>query len=198
VFGELQNLDLGHTDRITAAVCAARTTGARRGFRRARYESISEAVGVDAIVLAPAVEPRLQVVHGSTLPCSLPVRVDPRKLKPWVRAGVFAAVAVVLYLMWTHYGWMRVPGGCDSMPDLPPGTLCLVAEHPDEVPVGSVVFAAVPGGGVVVSRVVGSDAETVSLEHDDPRSRCGFGRARGAVARGAVLGLVLTWFESGS
>jgi hypothetical protein len=110
-----------------------------------------------------------------------------------------ALVLVFCALLYVRFGWLSVPRGMDTMPhDAPSGTLCLVAKQPSVIAVGAIVFVAVPGGGTVVSRVVGFDGNLVLLEHDNKQSRVGFGDRRGSVPREAVRGLVLCAFAAES
>jgi hypothetical protein len=119
--------------------------------------------------------------------------VNPNRLRPWVMRGGLLATFVVAVLLFTNYGTFRVPDGMDTMPELPPGSFCLIQKEPREVRVGAVVLFRVPGGGMLLSRVAAVHDHGVVVAHDATDSRFGQlqGDAIGVVPFTELAGLVL-------
>ena len=121
--------------------------------------------------------------------------MNPARLRPWVtRIGlVLTLVLVVLFLR--TYGMLTVPPGMDTMPDYPPGTLCVIEKRPAEVSVGAVVFVDVDDGSLLTRVAAVADGE-FQVRHDDPHSR--FARLQGEglgwMPFERIRGLVLTGF----
>lgn len=104
-------------------------------------------------------------------------------------------LALVLgLLVWWRYGTITVPAGMDTMPlEYPPGTLCIVDEHPARLIEGQVVFFDT-GGGTLLSRVARVAGDRIWVEHDADDSRFPDGEQLGPIDEAAVRGLVLTKF----
>ena len=107
---------------------------------------------------------------------------------------------VALAWSWLWYGARWVPAGMDTVPDMPPGTFCVIAKRTGSVHVDSHVFIEIGGGDVVLSQVVGVDraAGTVSIRHPNPESRIPDSRALGSLPLRSVQGTVLGAFKPGA
>lgn len=105
----------------------------------------------------------------------------------------FAVIAGLWF--WTCFGAIQVPKGMDTMPHVPPGSVCLVDKRSDRVQERHEVFVEVPGGGTVLSRVVQITPEgLVVVQHDAATSSLPDSRAFGPLPREAVRGIVLCVF----
>lgn len=123
------------------------------------------------------------------------MKLEPLKLRRWVRRACIAAFLVTCVLLWRNYGWMSVPSGMTTMPDAaPPGALCLVEKSPRTfVPGRSVVFVRSPMGALVVTRVIEVIGEhSVVVGHDNRQVSVGLEGAASRVPVEAIEGLVLT------
>lgn len=127
------------------------------------------------------------------VPAVPPKRFDPARIARIVRRVTPFLAAGLCLLLYLHFGWLRVPQGMDTtLPAAPPGSLCIIRKNPGAVPVGSLVFANVPTGGMVLSRVVARSDEGVYLQHDTPGSRLPSSDHFGAVPVSEIHALVLT------
>ena len=97
--------------------------------------------------------------------------VDPLKTARLLRRLMLPlALLLGLGLYWS-FGWIRVPSGMDTMPDIhPAGSLCFVLKRPSVISVGAVVFVDLPGGGTLLARVVTVLEEGFELAADNPKS----------------------------
>lgn len=121
--------------------------------------------------------------------------MNPARLRPWVtRIGLVLTLVLVVLFVRT-YGMLTVPPGMDTMPDYPPGTLCVIEKWPGEVQIGAVVFVEVEDGSLL-TRVAAVTDGTFQVRHDDPRSR--FSRLQGEglgwLPFARIRGLVLSGF----
>lgn len=133
-----------------------------------------------------------------TVPPRRPAGFDPasfaRRLQ---RIGwVVAIAAIVVFLL--RFGTERVPRGMDTVPDMPPGSLCFVDRAAGSVCVGAHVFLDIPDLGLVLSRVAAVDAATITIEHPNANSGWPDSRGLGPLPRACVRCTVLTTFAAGS
>ncbi len=112
-----------------------------------------------------------------------------------IRRAMLPLAIVLGVLLWWNYGTLTVPRGMDSMPDYPPGTLCIIAKEPGNLAVGQVVFVDL-GGGTVLTRITALDEETVTVRHDADDSALPDSDEVGPLPRSAVRALLLTAFRS--
>jgi hypothetical protein len=106
-----------------------------------------------------------------------------------------AIVAIVMFLL--RFGAERVPRGMDTVPDMPPGSLCFVDRSASSVQVGAHVFLEVPELGLVLSRVTAVDAATVTFRHPNANSGWPDSQGLGPLPRSCVRSTVLTTFAAG-
>jgi hypothetical protein len=118
--------------------------------------------------------------------------LDPARVAKYVRRITPIVAFVCVGVLWLNFGWLRVPAGMDTTPSAPPGSLCIIRKRPGPAAVGSLVFANVPGGGVVLSRVVARDGDAVVLRHDDPDSRMPSSEHFGAVPDEEIAAVVIS------
>lgn len=107
---------------------------------------------------------------SGTVPSQRPAGFDPARPVRWLRRAtwILALLATALFLSW--YGPQRVPRGMNTVASMPPGSLCIVDRRQGAAKIGSHVFVDVPEIGILLSRVVGLDASTITVENPDPAS----------------------------
>jgi hypothetical protein len=85
--------------------------------------------------------------------------LNPTRLRPWItRIGLVLAVAGILLFLRT-YGVLTVPPGMDTLPEFPPGTVCVIEKWPGEVPIGAAVFVEVDDGSLLTRVAAVQDGE---------------------------------------
>lgn len=120
---------------------------------------------------------------------------DPHRFGRALRRLTLPLAVVAGIWFWTCFGAIQVPQGMDTMPHIPPGSVCLVDKRGDRVREGHEVFVDVPGGGTVLSRVVQLTPERlVVVQHDATTSSLPDSRAFGPLPRENVRGIVLCVF----
>lgn len=130
-------------------------------------------------------------------PAPVPSRggFDPVRLARVLRRSILplALLAVVLFLL--RFGALRVPAGMDSMPSIPPGSLCLIDKWHSSAQPGDEVFVDLPDGSVLLSRLVavGEDGSLV-VQNDADASRLPDSDQFGPLPRQRLRGTVLVVF----
>lgn len=131
---------------------------------------------------------------SGTVPSRKVPGFDPPQLARRLRRVTWlaAAIATVVFLCW--YGAERVPRGMNTIPGIPPGSLCLVDRRASAAKVGSDVFCDVPDLGLVLSRITAVDADTITIEHPNPQAAWPDSRAFGPLPKRALRSTVLVVF----
>lgn len=134
---------------------------------------------------------------SGTVPQRRPAGFDPASFaRRMQRIGwVVAIAAIVVFLL--RFGTERVPRGMDTVPDMPPGSLCFVDRSAGSVLVGAHVFLQIPDLGLVLSRVAAVDDQTITIEHPNAHSGWPDSRGLGPLPRACVRSTVLTTFSAG-
>lgn len=113
-----------------------------------------------------------------------------RRIRRWtLLLGVGALV-----LGYLCFGARWVPADMDTVPEIPPGSFCVLDKRDRAVQVGSHVFVELPGAGVVLTRVATRDGDRITVRHPNPGSAIPDSRAVGSVPLAAVRGTVLGAF----
>ncbi len=124
----------------------------------------------------------------------------PRSLRAasWIRRATLPVALVCGFLLVRWYGFLRVPGGMDTLPHThPPGSACIIEKWPSRVVRGAVVFVDLADGGSLLARVAEVRGDgTLMLEHDNVKSRFADpqGERLGPVTLEQVRGMVLVVF----
>lgn len=113
-----------------------------------------------------------------------------RRVRQLTLIGALAAGIWVF----TCFGTRWVPPGMDTVPEVPPGSYCILDKRQASVKVGSNVFVDVPGTGVLLSRVDTLDGIAITLHNPNPLSQMPDSRALGPVPLRCVVGVVLGVF----
>lgn len=135
-------------------------------------------------MLAPAM-----VVSG-TVPARAPRRIDPYRLAVWVRRVTLLGTVAIGLLCWFTLGTEWVPAGMRTVPDIQPGSLCVVDRRASAATVGRDVFVRVDGV-LLLSRVAAVDGAALTLANPDQQAPWPDSRAFGPVPRRQVVGTVL-------
>jgi len=114
-----------------------------------------------------------------------------------IRRITLVLAIVLLGWLWLTYGGRWVPAKMDTVPDIPPGSFCVVDKRPATVQVGSHVFVELSGSGVVLSRVSAREGDRIRILHPNASSSLPDSRTLGEVPVEAVLGTVLGAFKPG-
>jgi hypothetical protein len=131
--------------------------------------------------------------HAS--PAARPRRFDPERLARWLRRATLLGAGVAAVWFFRCFGTERVPAGMDGVASIPPGSLCIVDRRGGSAAVGHHVFADVPGGGTVLSRVAAVEPDgTLVLHNSNAGSAMPDSRAFGPLPRSRVRGVVLVVF----
>ncbi|MGE3174106.1 MAG: hypothetical protein AB7O97_15875 [Planctomycetota bacterium] len=97
-------------------------------------------------------------------------------------------------LFWC-FGAIRVPAGMDTLPEIPPGSLCILDRRDGRLQPGMAVFVDLPDGSTLLSRIEAVDDEgRLIVRNDNARSRLPDSAAFGALPRSAARGVVLVVF----
>jgi hypothetical protein len=131
---------------------------------------------------------------SGTVPSARKVGFDPLPPSRWLRRAtwVLAIVAGIVFFAW--FGTQRVPAGMDTVPSIPPGSLCIIDRRQGAAKVGSHVFLDVPAGGTVLSEVTAADEEKVFVLHPNAASALPDSRSFGPLPRSSVRSTVLVVF----
>lgn len=128
-------------------------------------------------------------VSGAT-PAITIAGFDPIRATHWLRRATWIAAAVLFAWFFLRFGTRWVPAGMNTIPDLAPGSWCIVDRWASGLRVGSDVFVDGPDG-VVLSRVTALDADTVTVQHSNPSAAWPDSRTFGPLPRRAVLATVM-------
>lgn len=134
-----------------------------------------------------------------TLPQPRPVRqgFDPQRAAKVLRRLMLPFAVVAIGVFWWCFGALQVPAGMDTMPAIPPGSVCIIDKRKGSARVGHEVFVDLPQGGTLLSRVVDVDADDrLVLRNDDPQSRLPDSAQLGALPRHCLRGTVLVVFAA--
>lgn len=124
-------------------------------------------------------------------------RLDPLVLARRLRRLTLLVAAGAAIWFFTCFGAKWVPAGMDTVPEIPPGSYCILDKRQSTVQVGSNVFLEVPGTGLLLSRVAAIDGDTVTVRHPNPRSTLPDSTTLGPLPRRCLCGVVLGVFASG-
>ncbi|MCR9247029.1 MAG: hypothetical protein NXI31_18505 [bacterium] len=114
-----------------------------------------------------------------------------RRIRRWTL--LFGIVAIAWSWLWFGARW--VPAGMDTVPDVPPGSFCVIDKRNSTVKVGSHVFVKIPSGEVVLSRVVNRTDDHITIEHPNLTSTWPDSRSFGELPVAAVEGTILAPFK---
>lgn len=117
-------------------------------------------------------------------------RFDPARIATWIRRTTAVCAAALAIWVFTVLGTEWVPRDMDTVPDIPPGSWCVLDRRQSRVAVGSDVFVDVPGLGLVLSRVVELGPDTVTVRHPNAASSVPDSRTFGALPRRCIRGIV--------
>lgn len=133
---------------------------------------------------------------SGTVPSTRRVGFDPLPPARWLKrlTWVFAVVAGIVFFAW--FGTQRVPSGMDTVPSIPPGSLCIVDRRQSAAKVGSHVFVDVPGGGTLLSQVTQADDVGVFVQNPNGLSALPDSRTFGVLPRHHVRSTVLAVFAA--
>jgi hypothetical protein len=112
-----------------------------------------------------------------------------RRLRRWTIGLAIAAFTWFLL----QFGTAWVPATMDTVPDVPPGSWCIVDRWSIGLRKGSDVFVETESGPLL-SRVAAIDAETVTLLHPNGSSPWPDSKHFGALPRSRVLSTVMVVF----
>ena len=115
-----------------------------------------------------------------------------RKLRRW---GLIPT-AILLVWLCLSYGVRRVPDDMDTVPQIPPGAICVIARDSDIAKAGSHVFVRLPDAGVVLTQIESRDGDMIRILHPNAASRWPDSRQFGEVPARAIVGTVLSAFPS--
>lgn len=122
---------------------------------------------------------------SGTVPSARKVGFDPQPPARWLKraTAVLAVVGGVVFFSW--FGTQRVPPGMDTVPTIPPGSLCIIDRRQGTAQIGYHVFVDVPGGGTLLSQVTQADAAG-GVRHEPQPRQCAAGQPhlRGAASAG--------------
>ena len=97
---------------------------------------------------------------------------SPEVLGRRIRRVALVGLAVAMVFFFTRYGSYRVIAGMDTMPELPPGTLCIIQHDPARVLTGtSVVLVEVEPDAALLTRVAAVLPDGIRIRHDNRESR---------------------------
>jgi hypothetical protein len=132
---------------------------------------------------------------SGTVPARGRPPVDVMHTAKWLRraTAVLAVVAFTWFLL--KFGTAWVPAGMNTVPDVPPGSWCIVDRWAGGLRVGSDVFVDTPAGPML-SRVAAIDTEagTVTVLHPNPDASWPDSRSFGPLPRRAVTSTVMVVF----
>jgi hypothetical protein len=130
---------------------------------------------------------------SGTVPARRRPALDKLVIAKMLRRGtvLLAVVAFTWFLL--KFGTTWVPAGMDTVPDVPPGSWCIVDRWASGLRVGSDVFVDTPAGPVL-SRVAAVDDDTVTVLHPNAGARWPDSRSFGPLPRRAVTSAVLVVF----
>lgn len=122
---------------------------------------------------------------------------DPARLGRTIRRATLPLAIVAAIVFFQCFGSMRVPEGMDSMPDIPPGSLCLIDKRSGPPRPGKEVFVAVPDGGTLLTRVVAVGADgSLRVQNDSPTTRLPDSDQFGDLPATALRGVVMVVFAA--
>lgn len=122
---------------------------------------------------------------------------DPARLARTIRRATLPLAIVAAIVFFQCFGSMRVPEGMDSMPDIPPGSLCLIDKRSGSARPGKAVFVDVPAGGTLLSRVVAVGADgSLRVQNDSPTSALPDSDQFGELPAKALRGTVMVVFAA--
>jgi type IV secretory pathway protease TraF len=135
-------------------------------------------------VTTPAVEP--------TPGGQGPRRLDPLRLARIVRRSMLPIALGAAAIFWVCFGMVKVPLGMDTMPTIPPESLCVLDKRVSQAGVGHEVFVEVPDGGTLLSRVLEvTPDDRIVVRNDNAQSLLPDSRVFGPLSRSRVLGVVI-------
>jgi len=131
---------------------------------------------------------------SGTVPSTRKVGFDPLPPARWLKrlTWVFALGAGALFFAW--FGTQYVPPRMDTVPSIPPGSLCIIDRRQSAAKVGSHVFVDVPGGGTLLSQVTQADDVGVFVQNPNGLSALPDSRTFGVLPRDHVRSTVLVVF----
>jgi hypothetical protein len=100
-------------------------------------------------------------------------------------------MAMVFFLC---FGCERVPAGMNTVPGISPGALCIVDRRAAAIQPGRDVFFELEGMGLLLSRVVAVDADSLRVEHPNAAAVWPDSRHFGALPRRSVRSTVVFAF----
>lgn len=124
--------------------------------------------------------------------------IDPLRLARLARRLTLPLALVAGIAFFACFGAVRVPPGMDTLPSIPPGSLCIVDKRGGAAQVGDEVFVDLPLGGTLLTRVQAIDAEgRLVVQNDRQESQLPDSDQFGPLPRSAVRGVVITTLYSG-
>jgi len=128
---------------------------------------------------------------SGTQPSNYRPRVDVLATARWVRRVTWIGGSLLVMVFFTCFGSERVPLGMNTLPDISPGALCIIDRRDAAIQVGRDVFVEVDGLGLLLSRVVAADGQSIRVEHQNPSAAWPDSRHFGALPRTRVRSTVI-------
>ena len=120
--------------------------------------------------------------------------VDPRRLARLVRRLILPVALLCFLLLYLTVGFLRVPRGMDTMPEIPGGSLCVIDKRSGSVQPGIPVLVDLEDGSTLLSRVIERDEDRIRVRNDNDASRLPDSDELGWLSLSAVRGSVLAVF----
>jgi hypothetical protein len=133
---------------------------------------------------------------SGTVPAKNKPGFDANRIAKGVRRFTFVAALLGFTWFLLRFGTRWVPAGMDTLPDMPPGSWCLVDRWAKGLRVGSEVFVTTPAGPLL-SRVTELSDAGLRIAHDHRRSAQPEGASFGLLPRSAVEGTVMVVLHEG-
>lgn len=125
-------------------------------------------------------------------------RMDPQKWARRFRRYTIVFAIVVLVAGFAVFGTRWVPVNMDTVPDVPPGSYCILDKRQSAAQVGSNVFVELPDGELILSRIATRSDDTITLLHPNQASFIPDSRVFGALPHRAIVGTVICVFPPDS